>query len=235
MQVLVSVNSVQEAHMALSAGVPLLDLKETSYGALAALDLDRSSAIMDEVNTFRRHFPQANVVVSATIGDDCKSTALLTELIESRTEIGIDVIKLPETIWANEDYHPELKKQVAGKIKLIAVLTPAKLENKVLANALQQLAEFGYWGVMVDTIEKSQPLTTMVSLDILRFFATTAKSLGLYVGLAGGLRLEQFDELAGLAPDYLGFRSGVSTDQQREQPLEPEKIRMLVAKLSEIC
>ena len=236
MQVLVSVSSVAETQIVLSAGVRLIDLKDTSHGALAALDLKLSKSIVEIVNTYRNRNPGTEIVVSATVGDDCSSGSLLQELIQSRLTIGIDVIKLPEAIWANVSYQAAINTFLCKQIKLIAVLSPATINKQsTVKDTLSELAKAGYWGVMVDTIQKSKPLTTLVDLDTLNSFVYLAKPLNLYVGLAGGLSLEQFDQLADLSPDYLGFRSGLCMNQERGQPLISEKVRQLTIKLSEIC
>lgn len=236
MQVLVSVSSVPEAHIVLSAGVKLIDLKDTSYGALAALDIDVSKTIIEAVNIYRQHNAVSDMIVSATIGDDCTSSAALAELIESRIHLGVDVIKLPEAVWGNTDYHATIQTFLTRRVKLIAVLSPASLSEQIaMETTLLYLAKSGYWGVMVDTIHKSKSLTALASQDKLNTFVRIAKSSGLYVGLAGGLSLEQFGQLAELKPDYLGFRSGLCLDQRREQPLILEKVQLLTKKLSEIC
>lgn len=237
MQVLVSVTSVQEAQWALAAGVQLIDLKETSYGALAALDIAMSASIVAAVKAHRQQFPDTEIVISATIGDECPSSAeVLSQQIATRLALGVDVIKLPETVWSNPLCQQEIQTFIARPARLIAVLSPALLlDQKILCQRLQQLAESGYWGVMVDTIEKSKPLTTLVDQALLDFFVTSAKAHNLYVGLAGGLRLEQLEALQAICPDYVGFRSGLCLDQQRAQALIPEKMNLLFSKLSEFC
>lgn len=236
MQVLVSVSSAHEAQMVLSADVRLIDLKDTSHGALAALDLDLSESIIGEVNLYRQKYPQADIIVSATVGDDCASVDMLDQLIQSRVDIGVDVIKLPQTIWANAAYESVIKRFLAKQLKLIAVLSADDVSGqKAISDIIHMLASASYWGVMVDTIQKSKPLTALVSMELLDFFVSSAKSSGLYVGLAGGLQLEQFNLLADLSPDYLGFRSGLCLNQRREQPLIAEKVRSVAAKVSEFC
>jgi (5-formylfuran-3-yl)methyl phosphate synthase len=236
MQVLVSVNSVPEAQMVLSAHVRLIDLKETSHGALAALDLNLSRSIIHEVILYRQQHPQADIIVSATIGDDCASVQVLRELIQSRLDIGVNVIKLPQTIWADAAYAPVIKEFLFRQVKLIAVLSADHVSGKgTIDRILHVLANTAYWGVMVDTTQKAKPLTALISLDLLDFFVKAAKSLKLYVGLAGGLQLEQFDQLADLSPDYLGFRSGLCVNKRREQPLLAEKIHLVTSKVSAFC
>ena len=222
--------------MVLSAGVRLIDLKETAYGALAALDIPLSAAMVAAVDSYRQQHPQAGIIVSATIGDDCSSAEALSELIQSRLDIGVDVIKLPQTIWANAAYTAVIKAFLAQRVKLIAVLSADHFSGTAaVSTMLQDLASARYWGVMIDTIQKSQPVTALISFDLLGFFVQSAKAQGLYVGLAGGLQLAQVDSLAVLSPDYLGFRSGLCLNQRREQPLITEKLHLVTAKVSAFC
>jgi len=235
MQVLVSVNSVAEAQLVLSAGVSLIDLKDTSHGALAALDLDVSKAIVGAVNAYRQQSAATGIIISATVGDHCASVADLIQLIESRLNLGVEVIKLPETIWDDPAYQPTIAAFLEQGIRLIAVLTPASLSEARMAGRVQFLAQQGYWGVMVDTTLKSSPLTEVVSPLVLAHFVQAAKAAQLFVGLAGGLSLSHVEPLATLGADYVGYRSGLCIDGQRAQGLLTSKVQQLVARVSEIC
>jgi (5-formylfuran-3-yl)methyl phosphate synthase len=232
MQVLVSVNSAAEAQLVLSAGVPLIDLKDTSHGALAALDIETSKMIIDIVHAHRQQFKISGIVVSATIGDSCTNAADLITLIERRLEVGVEVIKLPESIWAEPAYKVIIDGFLAQGIRLIAVLLPTSLIDSSLEKRLQSLAMQGYWGVMVDTVQKSSALVDMVAIPVLTKFISTAKSLHLIAGIAGGLALTHVEMLSTLNPDYLGFRSGVCEDGLRSQNLSAERVYQLVSKVS---
>jgi (5-formylfuran-3-yl)methyl phosphate synthase len=232
MQVLVSVTSVAEAQLVLSAGVSLIDLKDTSHGALAALDIETSKAITTIVHAHRERSARPEIIISATVGDNCNTAPDLMALIDQRLQIGIVVIKLPEAIWANPDYQSIIDGFLVQGIKMIAVLMPASLMAATLEKRLQSLAQQGYWGVMVDTMQKSSTLVEMVSMPILANFVRTAQSLQLVVGVAGGLSLAHVASLSELGPDYLGFRSGVCVDGQRSKGLLPERVHQLVSTVS---
>lgn len=232
MQVLMSVNSATEAQLVLSAGVPLIDLKDTSHGALAALDIETSKVIADIVHAHRQQFETSGIVVSATIGDNCATAADLITLIERRLEVGVEVIKLPESIWADPAYQVIIDGFLAQGIRLIAVLLPTSLTDSSLDKRLHSLALQGYWGVMVDTVQKSSALVDMVAIPVLTKFISTAKSLHLIVGIAGGLALTHVEVLSTLNPDYLGFRSGVCEDGLRAQSLSVERVYQLMSKVS---
>jgi len=235
MQVLVSVNSVAEAQLVLSAGVPLIDLKDTSHGALAALTLDLSTAIVEAVNQYRQQSAATGIVISATVGDHCEAVDELMHMISSRLQIGVEVIKLPETIWADPGYQPLITTLLGQGLKLIAVLNPTSLLADELPARVQWLAQQRYWGVMVDTTQKAKALVDIVPFAALADFVQAAKSVQLFVGLAGGLSLAHIELLAGLQPDYLGFRSGLCEGEQRAQALLPERVRELISRVSEIC
>lgn len=229
MQVLVSVTSVAEAQLVLAAGVSLIDLKDTSHGALSALDIETSKAIVMEVHAHRQRSARPEIIISATVGDNCDTAADLMTLMDHRLQIGIEVIKLPEAIWADPDYQSIIDGFLAQGIKMIAVLMPASLMAATLEKRLQSLAQQGYWGVMVDTLQKSNTLVEMVAMPILASFVRTAQSLRLVVGVAGGLSLAHVASLSELGPDYLGFRSGVCADGQRSKGLLPERVHQLVS------
>jgi len=149
--------------------------------------------------------------------------------------LGVEVIKLPETIWDDPAYQPAIAAFLEQGIRLIAVLTPASLSEAGMAGRVRSLAQQGYWGVMVDTTLKSSPLTEMVSLSALANFVHAAKAAQLFVGLAGGLSLSHAEPLAALGADYVGYRSGLCVDGQRAQGLLTNKVQQLVARVSEIC
>jgi len=235
MQVLVSVSCVAEAQLVLSAGVPLIDLKDTSHGALAALEIDRSTAIIEAILQHRQQTAATDIVISATVGDHGGTVDDLRQMITSRLQIGVEVIKLPEAIWAESLYQPTIVALLAQGLKLIAVMHPDSLMAANMQQRLHALAQQGYWGVMVDTTQKSRALLDIVPIAALADFVRAAKSARLFVGIAGGLLLAHIEPLSTLAPDYLGFRSGLCEGAQRAQGLLAGRVHALIARVSEIC
>ncbi|MDP8568485.1 (5-formylfuran-3-yl)methyl phosphate synthase [Methylophilus aquaticus] len=236
MQLLVSVNSVSEASLALSAGVDLLDLKDTTYGALAMLDMGVSQAILQAVRHHRIAHPASTVTVSATIGDDCASMEQLKQRMDARLEAGVDIIKLPATIWLDSDLQTTLQRFLGHQVSLIAVFSPAELaEHAFMHEKLAELSAKGYFGVMVDTIDKHMPVTAQVDQHTLRAFIQLAQSLALTVGVAGGLQVSDLKLLSLMRPDYIGFRSGLCEQQQRKNCLSASMLMTTVEKMSDIC
>lgn len=236
MRVLVSVNSVAEAQLVLAAGVSLIDLKDTSHGALSALSLAQSVAIMQVVNGYKKQHPHADILVSATVGDTAESVAALLELIQSRLEIGVDIIKLPEAIWDHPLFTTVISQLLAAGTRMVAVFSPdSLLQTSMLELRLNKLATQGYVGVMVDTIDKSSSVLDCVSILHIQKFTEMARRLQLMVGVAGGLRPAYLAQLRSLEADFLGFRSGLCEKGLRQSNLLPESIVSVVRQLSGNC
>ncbi len=229
MQCLVSVNQVEEALLVVNAGVQMVDLKDTSHGALAALDLTRTQAIVSQLRT--QSFAQP-VLLSATVGDDWVSLAHLRLAVESRLAIGVDVIKLPESLWRARAASHQLTDWCSQGVKLIAVFSPDALHSATkVQQSLQYVAQQGFYGVMVDTIQKAQPLSQAVTVIQLAHFIQQAKHARLLVGLAGGMQLNDLDWVFQMAPDYIGFRGGLCKAGQRQSQLLPQAVQQLVQRL----
>lgn len=236
MQVLVSVNSVSEAQLVLAAGVTLIDLKDTSYGALAALDLGQAAQIMHAVNVYRGKHPEAEILVSATVGDSAESAQALIDLVQQRTAMGVHIIKLPEAIWDNRLFAAAIADVLSAGIRLVAVLRPESLLHSAqLESRLNALAKQGYAGVMVDTINKSYAVVDCVSYAQLQQFALMAGRLQMMVGVAGGLRKEHLTPLLSLEVGFVGFRSGLCEKGQRQSRLLVDSVLDVVSQVSENC
>lgn len=235
MQLLVSVNSVSEASLVLSAGVDLLDLKDTTYGALAMLDMAVSQEILQTVRQHRISHPASTVTVSATIGDVCSCGEQLKERMDARLQAGVDIIKLPATIWLDPNLQQTLQQFLDRQVLMIAVFSPAELAEPAFMNErLDALSAKGYFGVMVDTIDKNLPVTSQVSQHALEVFIQLAQSFKLTVGLAGGLQVSDLALLSTMRPDYIGFRSGLCEQRQRKNNLSASLLLSTVKKMSDI-
>ena len=230
MRVLVSVNSVQEAQLVLSSGVTLIDLKDTTRGALAALPLEISKDIIATIDAYRLQHAGAQVTVSGTVGDDCEDAAQLHALIASRVQAGVEIIKLPEALWDHTQFAAVIAAFVQQGVRFVAVFKPESLRQPVpLAQRLAALVAQGYIGVMVDTVDKSAPVLERVALAEIQHFVRLAKQSELMAGVAGGLRQSHLPLLANIEADYLGFRGGLCRHGLRTSSLEPAIVAEVVS------
>ena len=110
-----------------------------------------------------------------------------------------------------------------GETKLVAVLFADRDPDFALIDVA---AVCGFRGVMLDTAHKgSGRLTECMDMDRLNLFVGRARGAGLLVGLAGSLRIADIAPLAGLAPNYLGFRGALCGAEGRIGQLNPVALR----------
>jgi uncharacterized protein (UPF0264 family) len=63
-------------------------------------------------------------------------------------------------------------------------------------------------------------------------FVDAARAAGLFVGLAGALRLEHIPIIAALTPDVMGFRGALCSGNRREGSIEEGAVRAVARELS---
>lgn len=226
---LASVQNLEEAVLALSAQVDIIDLKQPATGALGALAEDEVRRICG--------YCRGRRPVSATIGDLPMRPEPVFAAVEAMRETGVDYIKIG--FFPGGD--------PAGTAHKLSVLTgrhPA-LIGVLFADAepdfalIDLLKSVGFTGVMLDTMDKSKgSLTEVMRPETIGRFVRLAESRRLLCGLAGSLRLADIPELTALRPDYLGFRGALCVDSERTARLDPEstvRIREAVAAAAGRC
>jgi len=211
---LASVRSFEEAQLALACGADILDLKEPARGALGAVSPELARTVVSWAN--RR------VPISATVGDIYKDTGLVRQAVKAMVATGVDVVKVG---LFDEAERPQVLRTLEpfarGAVKLVGVLFADRSPNL----AIGDVAAAGFFGVMIDTSEKSSgSLRSHINGARLREFVMTARGMGLRSGLAGGLTLEDITPLLECGPDYLGFRGALCDNGQRQQTLNAERI-----------
>ena len=220
---LASVNSLEEALLALSANVDIIDLKQPALGALGALETDLVKAIVNKIN--------GRCPVSATIGDLPMQPEIIYQAVKAMAETGVDYVKIG--FFSGGDWQGTLEKLATfpRTMNLIAVLfADTQLDFAVM----DSLTNAGFKGVMLDTMNKnSGPLTqVMAKTDIARF-VRLAEGRSLLCGLAGSLRLEDIPELMPFQPDYLGFRGALCLEHNRTAQLSRSSMMQIKQAISQ--
>ena len=234
MEVLVSVNSVAEAELVLHAGIKWIDLKDTSHGALTSLSLDISTDVIQSIQSSKTTSKQ-QVIISATVGDAFINTDAFKSQIEEKYDLSIDIIKIPYqaiTLFENLDELTQVFNRIRKQFKIVVVLTPQTLLalNERLASSLERLRAVGAYGVMLDTLDKSKNLFESLAPSQIHFFVERAKENGFFVGLAGGLQIQHLDFLSKLPLDIVGYRSGISMENDRKLGLNIKILQLLIKK-----
>ncbi len=222
-KMLASVNNLQEALIALEAGVDIIDLKDPNQGALGALDSKTINAIVTTINHRRP--------VSATLGDIAFQPDTIISGLQRLSGANLDYIKMG--IFPDADISAtlaEIHRLGYNQQKLIAVLF-ADSEYEVAT--IQTFAEGKFHGVMLDTADKKNgSLLEVMDLSEIELFIQETKRNHLLCGLAGSLKISDIPELLPLFPDYIGFRGALCNAQQRTNDINPDAVSEVIAALA---
>jgi (5-formylfuran-3-yl)methyl phosphate synthase len=221
---LASVRTPGEARVALAGGADIIDLKEPAQGALGRLPDATIAAILRAVAGRRP--------VSATIGDLPLAPAPVLAAVRAMATTGVDIVKLGIFAGDAEATLAALGAAARDGVRLVAVLFADRAPDFSL---LTRCAAAGFYGVMLDTADKSAgPLTRHLPETMLARFIAGAHRHGLIAGLAGSLAAADVPHLLPLRPDYLGFRAAL-TAGGRSAPLDAAAMARLRAMLDGIA
>ncbi|HYB08633.1 MAG TPA: (5-formylfuran-3-yl)methyl phosphate synthase [Alphaproteobacteria bacterium] len=210
---LASVRNRDEALIALEGGADILDLKEPGAGALGRLPERIIGEILKAVD--RR------CVVSATIGDMPLDPTLVASAVDEMAKSGVDIVKIGIFDGALESTLLALASIAASGRQLVAVLFADRAPELTLVD---RFAAAGFRGVMLDTADKGAgPLTRHLPLQGLAEFVARARGCRLFTGLAGSLGVDDVPHLVPLGPDYLGFRTAL-TSGRRDGPIDRDAV-----------
>ena len=217
---LASVATLEEAELVLAAGADIIDLKAPAQGALGALTIEQVKAIVLRIDGQRP--------VSATIGDLPMESQTITEAVTMMATTGVDYVKIgffPGGQWGATI--EALGRSSARRVNLIAVLFADQNPDFTV---IAQLANAGFRGVMLDTMNKAcGSLRTVQTSQALNAFISEAKKQSLLCGLAGSLRHSDIASLLAYSPDYLGFRGALCHGTQRTGGLDVSAVQQVRA------
>lgn len=219
---LASVTSIDEARMVLDVA-DIIDLKNPIRGALGALPHEVVESIV--------RFVDGRKTISATIGDLPMAPEILKAAVAAMSGTGVDIVKVG---FFGHQAHTECIQalaELAGQCKIVAVLFADQQPDFAM---LEPLAESGFYGAMLDTADKSAGgLCRWLDESVLRRFVANARAGKLLTGLAGSLRMSDISRLAGVGPDYLGFRGALCRDHARQSGLDAARVNEVADMLRE--
>ncbi|PAQ04929.1 (5-formylfuran-3-yl)methyl phosphate synthase [Mesorhizobium temperatum] len=224
-RMLASVTGVDEAEIALSGGVDIVDLKDPKAGALGAVS---TQTIRRTISLIAGRAP-----VSAVCGDLPMEPETIRAKAEEIAATGVDYVKIGFFPSANAAACAAALEPVAARTKLIAVLFADLAPDFEL---LPKFAKHRFHGAMVDTANKANGrLLDHLPPERIPEFIDRAKSLGLIAGLSGSLEAPDIPRLLPFAPDFLGFRGALCGHSGRVGSISAEavsQIRELVPEAS---
>lgn len=216
---LASVNSLQEAQLALDAEVDIIDLKQPSKGALGALEIDLIKTIVTAINGV--------CPISATIGDLPMQPDSVFKAVDDMVNTGVDYVKIgffPDGDWLAtlQKLHSHADLWQQQRTGLIAVLFADTQPDLTI---LSTLKNSGFKGVMLDTMDKQKGSLTQVMAPVtITQFVNFTRQHQLLCGLAGSLKADDIAKLMPLNPDYLGFRGALCNQHNRTAQLSQSAV-----------
>jgi (5-formylfuran-3-yl)methyl phosphate synthase len=198
-RMLASVNSPEEAEIALTGGADIVDLKDPTRGALGAVTPEVIRTTVRAVRGRR--------LVSAVAGDLPMQPDVVAAAVREIAATGVDYVKLG--IFPGGDASACINELagIAVRVKLIAVFFADASPDLSL---LPLLKRSGFAGAMIDTQGKTAGrLLDHFDLSRLRGFVEDCHVIGMIAGLAGSLEMPDIPRLLVLAPDLLGFRGAL--------------------------
>lgn len=236
-RLLVSVRDAEEARLALSAGVDLLDVKEPRLGSLGRAD----AAVVAEVLAAVRQ-SHAAVPVSAACGELAQWAG--PDRPERFLQIaqGLSFLKLGLSHMRGCSDWPDRWRRVREDVAAAGDRSPrwvatvyvdadarAPRAQEVIAAA----AEAGCAGVLFDTwAKRSAGLLGHCSIEQLRSAAADVRQAGMFCAVAGRLQAGDIEQLAGLPIDVVAVRSAACVGGDRGARLERGRIVHLRERLA---
>lgn len=228
-RLLVSVRSVDEARIALQAGVTWIDVKEPSRGSLGAANHEVLREIASVIET-----ESPSVVLSAALGELVDSSSHSMASNEIPSNVSYAKFGLFD-MGRHDDWGNAWRTAVGRFPKTCSPVMVAYADRKANSPRFVDLviaceAAKGRF-VLIDTHDKTQGnLLDHRTFDEISHWMTIARSRGLSVALAGSLSESNWDALRHLAPEVVAVRGAVCKpgrqgESSRLGMLDGERIR----------
>jgi hypothetical protein len=222
-ELLVSVRDLREAQMAVSGQVGIVDFKEPSRGALAACE---SSVWRSAVVHFESSLRLGRVRLSAALGESDTGQELSSQVPSefSFAKIGPSRCTTTEKLAAvwEATCLPESVELVP-----VAYADHAAAETICPEQVLELVVDSGRQRMLVDTFTKDgRTLTDHVSIQRLLSLIQAASRHGVWLALAGSIRLQEMQELVakGVHPNCWGVRGDVCDQRDRRGGLDATRV-----------
>ncbi len=229
-RLLVSVRSATEARAALEGGCDILDVKEPSRGPLGMADLK----VIHEIGHVARSMaPTVSLSVALGEARDWPEGCDFPELPEPVHIVKAGVAGISRNL---------LNRRLAGLQDACRVANPSHARpiqwvlatyadateagSPTLATLFDLASKLGFWGVLIDTWNKSGPaLPNQLDECELRTLADLAGHHQLQFALAGRLRLDDIALLRRIAPEIVGIRSAGCMAGDRTGEIVSSRVR----------
>lgn len=237
-KLLVSVQSLDEARIAVTSGCDILDIKNPREGSLGANFPGVLKSILDS-------FPDMTCETSATVGDlDHKpgTGALAAYAVAS---LGIDYVKAgligSNTVYLATEMLTELQKAVTlanprARFVASSFADWRKFDGLSPLDLIQAAKASGVSYVLIDTFRKDgSDLFDNMTIKELQQFVKSCHDSDMQCALAGSIKLHHLPQIKALVPDYIGVRGALCSDAKtRHSDICPSKTAAFVAAMKNL-
>jgi (5-formylfuran-3-yl)methyl phosphate synthase len=225
-ELLVSVRSVAEAEAALTGGAAIIDVKEPRFGSLGRA---ADSTIAGVIG-----FLKGRVPASAALG----------ELARTPRPLACPGLTYAKWGLAGCGPHWRQKLELAARqqmrcapgcrIVAVAYADWRLAQAPSPAEIFEFVGRLGWQIVLIDTWRKNgRTLLDWISPSEVERYCHGCRQAGIRVALAGSLGPREIRSLLVAEPDFFAVRGAVCRQNNREQSIDPVKIRHLVDQLAE--
>jgi len=215
---LASVTGAEEAQIAVRHGADIIDLKDvnSAFGAVAP------EVVRATVEAIARRRP-----VSAVSGEIEMEPKALTRVAAAIADAGANYVKVGLYPDPRRDECIRALSPLARRVSLIGVMFADRGADEAL---IALMAQSGFAGMMIDTAHKTGGrLFDHMDIAAVGRFVDAAHARGLMAGLAGSLEAPDIPRLLLLAPDVLGFRRALCTNEDRTSRIDADAVDIVRA------
>lgn len=238
MKLLVSIQSLEEAQIAVNSGCDILDIKNPAEGSLGA---NFPWILKDVINSF----PNLHCETSATIGDLYHRPGTASLAGYAVASLGIKYVKAG--LYDSKTYEQAVEMISAVKRsvemanrKSCFVASGFADWRKINGLSLQDLVRATIHAkgkvVLLDTfIKDGSNLFDNISVNELCQLVGLCHKSGIRCALAGSIKLDDLDKLAKISPDFIGVRGAICSDQKnRKSSIDADRTREFVQRVKKI-
>ncbi len=232
MKLLVSVESLDEARVAVEAGCAVLDIKNPNEGSLGANFPWVLKSIMEE-------FPNLKCETSATVGDLPHKPGTGALAAYAVASLGLDYVKAG--LYGSATYEQAVEMMTAVQRAVHTANPKARAVAAGFADwrrfnglsaldLLRAAADSRVDVVLIDTaIKDGSDLFDNMGVPELEEFVGRCREAQIMCALAGSIKEHHLDDLVKIGPDLIGVRGALCSDQaDRRSKIDPIRTRAFI-------
>ena len=219
-KLLVSVRNEVEARQALTGGCDILDIKEPALGSLGAATPEETAGIVAAVG--------GTTPVSAALGEliDLGDSSLTQQIHGGLTYLKAGSARLATLPDWKERWH-KFAAQTHHRTVAVIYADGQSVAAPPHEELFEEAKKSGAAGLLIDTCLKgSGHLLDWMSIAELQEWRRQTTDAGMFLALAGSVRLEMLPELQTVKPDIIAVRGAVCRGGDRTATIDEKLVRL---------